>query len=573
MNYMERYNAWLNEPTLDAELKAELLAIKDNEDEIRERFTTELEFGTAGLRGVIAAGTARMNIYTVARATQGIAAYLKEIKENPSVIIGYDCRIKSDVFAINTACIFAANGIHVYLYDELKPVPMVSFGVRELSCDGGVMITASHNPAKYNGYKLYGNDGCQIGAEVADVVLAKIADIDYFGGVKTMDFEEAKKTGMITMIGEEMEEKFLDVVQTQLIDPEVARRMAKDLQLVYTPFHGTGNKPVRKILARMGLTGVIPVKEQTEPDGTFPTVKSPNPEDKEGFAIAIEMAKKDNIDMILGTDPDCDRVGVVVRTTEGEYIALTGNQIGCLLTDYVLSRRIALGTMPEKPFVIKSIVTSNLTDRICESYGVTLYQCLTGFKHIGEVIYNKDDMGDESYVFGFEESYGYLAGTHARDKDGVVASMLIAEMTAYYMEQGLTLYDALQNLFKKHGYFREGVMNIYREGLDGAAEIKQMMKNAREKKPTTIGGRKVLALRDYQAGTRVDFVTGVTGEAGLGKSNVLYYELENNEWAVIRPSGTEPKLKIYCSVSGATEAEANAHAEATLNDMNALLAD
>ena len=574
MNYKEKYEKWLAYEALDADLRRELEEIAKDEQEIAERFTQELAFGTAGLRGVIAAGSDRMNIYTVRRATQGLALQIKERgAENPSVIIGYDSRHKSAEFARETARVLAGNGIHVYLFDELKPVPMVSFGVRHLGCCAGIMITASHNPAKYNGYKVYGDDGAQLAPEIAGEVVSKINSLDIFTGAVLADFDEAEKSGLITMLGQAFEEEYLNEVYAQAINLDaVAKASAAGFKLVYTPFHGAGNLPVQKILSKIGLEHVYPVAEQQAPDGDFPTVKSPNPEDKEGFYLAINLAKEKKSDLIIGTDPDCDRVGVLcLDKKSGEYVALTGNQVGALLCEYILSQKAARGEMPQNPVVIKTIVTSEIIKKICDAYGVELQNVLTGFKFIGEKIKGFEKDGDKNFVFGFEESYGYLAGTYCRDKDGVVATMLVAEMAAFYSGKGMTLYDALQALFAKYGAYVESVKNIYREGLSGVAEIKKMMADARKNLPAEFAGVKVLAVRDYKTGQRRDMATGGVTPVDLPESDVLFFELEGGLWAVLRPSGTEPKLKIYTCVCAENEDAAREKADAILDALTKLL--
>lgn len=567
MNYIDKYNEWLNYSELDAELKAELEKIQGNESEIMERFGAELAFGTAGLRGIIAAGTNRMNIYVVRRATRALALYLlSENKENPSVVIGYDSRHKSDVFAREAASTLTRYGIKVYLFEELKPVPLVSFATRYLHCSAGIMVTASHNPAKYNGYKVYGADGCQIGPETANVIVEKINTLSLFE-----KFENPVNEQLIELIGESVENAFIDEVLKQQINPDAIKKAGEGFKIIYTPFHGAGYKPVMKAFRAIGLKNVYTVKEQCIPDGDFPTVKSPNPEDKEGFNLGIAMAKELGVDLLLGTDPDCDRVGIVVKNSDGEYVNLTGNQIGALLCEYILSQRTAKGTMPENPFVVKTIVTTDIIRDIAKSYSVTMFECLTGFKYIGELIKNNEEDGDMHYVFGFEESSGYLAGIHSRDKDGVVASMLIAEMAAYYSLQNKTLYDALVELYNKYGWHKEGVYNIVREGLSGAAEIKSSMEKVRCNPPENLAGLKVLALRDYEKRVRTDLINKNEEELTLPKSNVLYFELENAMWAVLRPSGTEPKLKIYVGAKATDKETAEKTSLALINELRALV--
>ena len=567
MSYIEKFNEWLNNSNLIPELKNELLAIKDDENEIKERFGAELAFGTAGLRGVISAGTNRMNVYVVRRATKALALYIKESNvPNPSVVIGYDSRHKSDVFAKEAAETLTRYGIKVYLFEELKPVPEVSFAVRYLHCTAGIMITASHNPSKYNGYKVYGDDGCQIGPETADAIVEKITSMSLFE-----EFDAPVNPELITYIGEDIENEFLKEVLKQQINTEATKKAGETFKIIYTPFHGTGYKPVMKAFSAIGLKNVYEVSEQCTPDGDFPTVKSPNPEDKEGFAIGIEMAKKSDVDLILGTDPDCDRVGVVVKNAEGEYISFTGNQIGALLCEYILSQRTANKTLAENPFVVKTIVTTDIIRSIAANYDVTMFECLTGFKFIGELIKEHEENGNMHYIFGFEESYGYLAGIHARDKDGVVASMLIAEMAAYYSLQGKTLYDALCDMYNKYGWYKEGVYNIVREGLDGVEQIKKSMEDVRCNPPKTLAGKNVVALRDYKKKTRYDFVSGKEEKLELPESNVLYFEIEGGMWGVLRPSGTEPKLKLYVGAKADSKIKSDEMSDKIIADLKTLV--
>ncbi len=572
MDYLKEYGHWLE--NLNTEEKKELEKIKNNDAEIKDRFYKALEFGTAGLRGVIGMGLNRMNVYVVGQATQGLANQL--IKTNPGrndlkVTIAYDSRHKSDEFAKTAACVLAANGIKALIFSELKPVPELSFSVRYKKADAGIAVTASHNPAKYNGYKVYGNDGAQLGPELASIVLDEIEKTDIFNGVKKCDFDDAVKSGMIEIMGDEVEEVYLDRVQEQCINPELIKEKGESLKFVYTPFHGTGNKPVRKILDRVGFKNVLVVKEQELPDGDFPTVKSPNPENKEGFKIAIELAKKNSADLIIGTDPDADRVGILVKDKTGEYINLTGNQTGVLLCEYILSMRKELGTLPKDGFVVKTIVTTNIIKKICDSYGIEMKEVLTGFKFIGEKIKEAEESGKGTYVFGFEESYGYLAGTYARDKDAVVASMLIAEMALYYQEKGLSLYDQLLNIYKKYGYYKEEVVSVTMEGIEGLDKIKSIMDNIRKNPPTIFGGKNVLAVRDYKTSVRTDVKTGETEKITLPESNVIYLELEDGNNFIIRPSGTEPKIKLYCLLCGKDAAETEALALKVRKDINKII--
>lgn len=568
MDYKQEYKRWLE--NADKETVAELNEISGNKKEIEERFYKTLEFGTAGLRGIIGAGPNRMNSYVVGQATQGLANQL--IKTNPkdaelSVAIAYDSRIKSDEFAKTSAAILAANGIKVYLFEELKPVPELSFTVRYKHATAGIVITASHNPAKYNGYKVYGADGAQLNPELAAVVLEEIENTDIFSGVKTCDFDKAVKGGMIVMIGDDVEEAYLDCVQAQCINPELVREKGDTLKFVYTPFHGTGNKPVRKILKRIGFDNVVVVKEQEMPDGRFPTVKSPNPENKEGFTLAIGYAKECGADLIIGTDPDADRVGIIVKNKDGEYTNFTGNQVGALLTEYILSSLKERGQLPDDGYIVKTIVTTNLVKAICGAYGVEMKEVLTGFKFIGEKIKESEQTGIGTYLFGFEESYGYLKGTYARDKDAVVATMLIAEMTLYYREKGITPSEQMENIYKKYGYYIEYVESVVMEGMDGSAKISGIMDNLRADTPKVVAGKKVTAVRDYKTSVRTDIASGNTEKILLPKSDVVYLELEDGNNFVVRPSGTEPKIKLYCLMRGKDKAEAEALVEAVKADI------
>lgn len=558
MEYLDEYARWINEA--DPETVAELESIKDDDAEIKDRFYKTLEFGTAGLRGVLGAGINRMNEYVVGQATQGLANQL--IKTNGkdadlSVVIAYDSRHKSDVFAKEAAQILAANGIKVYLFEELKPVPELSFSIRYLKTTAGIAVTASHNPAKYNGYKAYGSDGAQLNPELATIVLDEIGKTDIFTGVKKMDFEQAIDQGMIVMIGDEVEEAYLDEVQKQCVNPELAKENGDTLKFVYTPFHGAGNKPVRKILKRIGFNNVVVVKEQELPDGDFPTVESPNPENKEGFKLAIGYAKECGADLIVGTDPDSDRVGILVKNDKGEYVTFTGNQVGTLLSEYILSALAEKDAVPKDGYIVKTIVTTNIIQAICDAYGIEMKEVLTGFKFIGEKIKESEETGIGTYIFGFEESYGYLKGTYARDKDAVVATMLIAEMALYYQENGTSIFEQMDNIYKKYGYYKEEVVSVTLEGIEGLAKIKSTMDRLRENPPEMVAGKKVIAVRDYLTSERVDKLTGENSGILLPKSNVIYLELEDQNNFIIRPSGTEPKIKLYCLMKGETEEEAN----------------
>lgn len=568
MDYIQEYERWLE--NADEETVKELEAIKGNDEEIKDRFYKSLEFGTAGLRGVIGAGLNRMNNYVVGQATQGLANQL--IKTNPgrtdlSVTIAYDSRHKSDTFAKEAAAILAANGIKAYLFSELKPVPELSFSVRYKKADAGIAVTASHNPAKYNGYKVYGADGAQLNPELAAIVLEEIDKTDLFKDIKKSDFDKAVADGMIEMMGDEVEEKYLDCVQAQCINPELAKEKGHTLKFVYTPFHGAGNKPVRKILKRIGFDNVVVVKEQELPDGDFPTVVSPNPENKEGFTLAIGYAKDCGADLIVGTDPDSDRVGILVKNSEGEYVTFTGNQVGALLTEYILSSLKERGELPKDGYVVKTIVTTNIIKAMCDFYGVEMKEVLTGFKFIGEKIKESEQTGIGTYLFGFEESYGYLKGTYARDKDAVVASMLIAEMALYYQEKGSSVFEQMDKIYRKYGYYKEQVESVTMEGIEGLDKIKGIMENIRNNPPKTVAGKKVIAVRDYKTSVRRDLLSGETEKITLPESNVIYLELEDDNNFIIRPSGTEPKIKLYCLLKGDTAEEAEKLAELVKTDI------
>ena len=556
--YLEQYNYWL-ENVKDEEIRAQLLAMDDKAKE--DAFYRDLEFGTAGLRGVIAAGTNRMNIYIVAKASQGLANYVvKNFKEEGrKTAVSYDSRIKSDVFAKIAAGTFAANGIKVYIYKELMPVPCLSFATRAYKCAAGVMVTASHNPSKYNGYKVYGPDGCQCTTEAANAVLKEIESLDTFKDVKTMDFEEGLAKGCIEYISDDVYTDFIEAVKTQSLigDDEIDKNVA----IVYTPLNGTGLKPVTRILKETGYTNITVVKEQEYPDGNFPTCPYPNPEIKQAMSLGMEYAAKCNADLLLATDPDADRVGMAIKNKEGEYQLISGNQAGILFLDYICSRRIALNRMPKDPVLVKSIVTTDLADRIAASYGVRTINVLTGFKYIGEQILYLEKAGKkDSYIFGFEESYGYLAGTHARDKDAVVASFLICEMFAYYKTRGISLLDKLNEIYAKFGY---SMNTLYSNEFDGSQGFKKMQDIMAKfsKGVDQIGGKKVVEFLDYNKGIN-----------GLPKSNVLKFMLEDNCVVVVRPSGTEPKLKYYVTVSAKDEAEAKEVEKKIAADLNTYLA-
>ncbi len=560
------YELWCANAVEDADLVQELNAIKGDADAIRERFYNDLEFGTGGLRGVLGAGTGRMNIYTVRRATQGLADYVNGSFSQPSVAISYDSRIKSDTFAKTAASVLAANGIRVHIYTELMPTPMLSWAVRALGCSAGIMVTASHNPAKYNGYKVYGADGCQITLDVANTVIGKINAVDTFRDVKSTDFEEAVRSGMISYISQEVIEEYYKNVLAQSIHPEVCKTAG--LKIVYTPLNGTGNKPVREILSRIGIADVTVVKEQELPDGNFTTCPYPNPEIREALECGLRCCDEVQPDLLLATDPDCDRVGIAVPDGNGSYALFSGNEVGAMLLQYICEQRTALGTMPKNPIAVKTIVTTDLTVPIAEEYGVELRNVLTGFKFIGEQIGMLEEKGEEDrYIFGFEESYGYLAGSYVRDKDAVVASMLIVEMAAYYRAKGITMMQARENLYQKYGVFRHSLESFAFEGVSGMHKMQEIMKSLRSDAPKTIGGLHVIESADYQTGLFTDAETGATRETGLPKSDVVSFFLPGHASVIVRPSGTEPKIKTYYTTTGKTMEEANALEEKLKADM------
>ncbi len=551
MSYREAYKQWCEDPYFDDETREELLALTD-EKEIEDRFYRQLEFGTGGLRGVIGAGTNRMNIYTVRQATQGLANYIicQEGQEK-GVAIAYDSRRMSPEFADEAALCLNANGIKTWVFQSLRPTPELSFAVRRLGCISGIVITASHNPREYNGYKVYWEDGAQITPPHDKNILAQVAKVTEFSQVKTMEKEDAKKAGLYQLIGSEMDDAYMEELKKQSIHPEIIRAAAKDFKVVYTPLHGTGNLPVRRVLKELGFEQVYVVKEQELPDGNFPTVSYPNPEAEEAWELALNLAKEVDADIVLATDPDADRLGVYCKDTKsGEYVSFTGNMSGMLIAEYILRERTAAGTMPENPALVETIVTTDMAKAIAADYGVKLVEVLTGFKYIGEQIKWFEEQGSYHYVFGLEESYGCLAGTYARDKDACVAVMMLCEAAAYYKAKGKTLWDAMIDMYEKYGYYKEGLAAMTLKGIDGAAQIQEMMSRMRNEPKASLGGFEVLAVRDYQADTRKDLKTGEITAAGLPKSNVLYYELSGNAWCCVRPSGTEPKIKFYFGVKG-----------------------
>lgn len=546
------YDFWMQSEYFDDATKKELEQIGNNPEEIEERFYKDLEFGTGGLRGIIGAGTNRINIYTIRKSSQGLSNYLvKNIKDarERGVAIAYDCRRMSPEFALEAARVFAANGIVAYLFDELRPTPELSFAVRYLKAAAGIVITASHNPKEYNGYKVYGEDGGQLPLEASEAVLEEIEGISDITKIIPMAESLAVEKGLIKKIGSEIDDAYINSLKTLVVNKEAVAQAAATMKIVFTPLHGSGNKPVRRILREIGFKNVLVVPEQEMPDSEFSTVKSPNPEEKDAFKLAIKLAKREGVDLIIGTDPDSDRVGVVVKSSSGEYVVLTGNQTGCLLMEYILSQKKAAGTLPANGFVVKTIVTSELARKIAEYYNIELIDVLTGFKFIGEKIKELDEGGKKKYLFGFEESYGYLAGTFARDKDAVVASMLIGEMAAYYKNRGMSLYEGLQEIFQKYGYYIEGITSFTLQGKEGVEKISGAMEKLRMQKSEVFGAFKVAAIRDYGNRETIRFPAGDKERLDLPESNVLYYELSDGSWFCVRPSGTEPKIKIYYGVS------------------------
>ena len=554
----EKYELWCKKAVKDADLVKELESIKGNDEAVSDAFYKDLEFGTGGLRGVIGAGTNRMNVYTVGKASQGLAAYVNSVSENGKIAVAYDSRIKSDLFAKTAASIFAANGIKVYIYKELMPTPMLSFAVRRLKCDAGVVVTASHNPAKYNGYKAYGADGCQLGLEAADYVLSIMNKVDIFDDVKTVDFDKAVEEGKIEYIGDDIIEEYLNCVLACRVAPEAD---VESLKVIYTPLHGSGNKPVRSILKKIGVTNVTVVPEQELPDGNFPTAPYPNPEIRQAFECALRLADEVKPDLLLATDPDCDRVGIAVPD-KGEYKLLSGNDVGALLLDFILARRTENGTLPKNPIAVKTIVTTELCRKIADSYGCELIDVLTGFKFIGEQITRLEEKGEENrYIFGFEESYGYLGGTYVRDKDAVIGSMLICEMVAYYKQQGKNLIEVLEDIYKKFGYYICAQKSFTCEGESGMKQIKGIMEVLRNDPPAEINGSSVVKFDDYESSVSRDLKNGGEKKITLPRSNVLSFYMEDGCSLIVRPSGTEPKIKLYIGAVGETETAAQAKLE------------
>lgn len=547
--FEDKYKLWCEKAVKDPDLISELKAIENDSDAVSDAFYKDLEFGTGGLRGVIGAGTNRMNVYTVGKASQGLAAYVNSVTDNGKIAIAYDSRIKSDLFAKTAACVFAANGIKVYIYKELMPTPMLSFAVRHLKCDAGVVVTASHNPAKYNGYKAYGPDGCQLGLEAADYVLSIMNKVDIFDGVKDTDFETAVENGQIEYIGDDVINDYLSCVEACRVAPEAD---VASLKVIYTPLHGSGNKPVRKILDRIGVENVTVVPEQEKPNGNFPTAPYPNPEIRQAFECALKLADSVKPDLLLATDPDCDRVGIAVPYN-GEYKLLSGNDVGALLLDFTLARRTENGTLPNKPVAVKTIVTTELCRKIADNYGCELRDVLTGFKFIGEQITELEKKGEENrFVFGFEESYGYLGGSYVRDKDAVIGSMLICEMVAYYKAEGKSLIDVLDMLYKKYGYYLCSQKSFTCEGESGMNRIKGIMESIRAEAPSVINGHKAVRFDDYETSVSRNMCDGSEKKITLPRSNVLAFYMEDGSSLIVRPSGTEPKIKLYLGSVGDT---------------------
>ena len=563
MDYKEVYEQWLSNPYFDDATKEELKNIAEDDNEIKERFYMDLEFGTAGLRGIIGAGTNRMNIYVVRRATQGLANYIAKVdKKSQGVAIAYDSRHMSPEFAEEAALCLAANGIKAYIFESLRPTPELSFAVRHLGCAAGINVTASHNPPEYNGYKVYWEDGAQITPPHDSGIMGEVKSISDWNTVKTMDKAEAEKAGLFQVIGKEVDDAYMAELKKQVLHMDAIEAEGKNLKIVYTPLHGTGNIPARRILKELGFENVYVVKEQELPDGDFPTVSYPNPEAAEAFELGLKLAKEVDADLVLATDPDADRLGVRVKDKNGEYHDLTGNMSGCLLANYEISQKKAInGSLPEDGALIKTIVTTNLADAIAKGYGVKLIEVLTGFKFIGQQILGFEQSGKGSYLFGFEESYGCLIGTYARDKDAIVATMALCEAAAYYKTQGKTLWDAMIEMYEQFGYYKDAIQSVTMKGIEGLQKIPEIMNSLRQNPPAEFAGHKVTAVRDYKADTITDVATGAVKPTGLPNSNVLYYELTDDAWVCVRPSGTEPKVKFYYGVKGTSLEDADKKSE------------
>jgi phosphoglucomutase len=573
MNYLEEYKKWCESPEFDEETKKELIAIKDDEKEIEDRFYKELEFGTAGLRGVIGAGTNRMNKYTVGKATQGLANYiLEQGTQDKGVAISYDSRRMSKEFSLLTALILNANGIKTYLFENLRPVPELSFTVRKLKCTAGVMITASHNPPKYNGYKVYWDDGAQIVEPRDKEIIAKVRAVESFSEIKEISKEEAIEKGLFNVIGTEMDDEYISVLKSKILNPEIVKEQGKKLKVVYTPLHGTGNTIAGRLFKEIGMENVYVVPEQKDPDGEFPTVSYPNPEDKAAFKLALELAKKEDADVVLATDPDADRLGIFAKDAKtGEYMEYTGNMSALLIAEYRIEQMKEKGILPEDGMFITTIVSSDLAKAIAKYYNLECIEVLTGFKNIGRIMRQEEEKNGMKYVFGFEESYGCLIGDYARDKDGIAAVMALCEAACYYASKGKTLWDAMEDIYKKYGYYKEAQVSIVMEGAEGAEKIKEMMTNMRNTPVEKIGEYKVLTFKDVEKDYVKDMVTGEESKTGLPKSNVLYYALEDNNWCCVRPSGTEPKIKLYMGVKGTSDEDAAKKLEALKEAMVAIV--
>ena len=565
MKYLEEYNEWLSNPYFDEATRKELEVLKDNDKEIRERFYKDLEFGTGGLRGILGAGINRMNIYTIRRATQGLANYIISQKgESKGVAIAYDSRRMSPQFALQSALCLAANNIKAYLFDSLRPTPELSYAVRELGCIAGIVITASHNPPEYNGYKVYWEDGAQITSPKDVEIIREVNAIKNFSVAKTMSGEEAMKKGLLRIIGEEIDEKYIKSLKKLVINP--INEAEKSINIVYTPLHGSGNIPARRILHELGFKNIHVVPEQEYPDSEFSTVGYPNPENPAVFELGIKLAEKVNGDIILATDPDADRLGVQVRDNKGEFVLFNGNMTGALIAEYVFSQRSKKGLLSKNSTLIKTIVSGNISDRIAKEYDATLIEVLTGFKYIGEQIKNFEETGSNEFIFGYEESYGYLIGTHARDKDAIVSVMILCEAAAYYKSQGITLYEQMENIFRKYGYYEEKTVSVTLEGIEGMEKIKSIMEEYRKNPPKSAGDYQILKCRDYMTDTITDTKTGKVTPTGLPKSDVLYYDMNDDAWCAIRPSGTEPKIKFYFGVKGDSKEDANNKLSNLMND-------
>ncbi|MCQ2521207.1 MAG: phospho-sugar mutase [Lachnospiraceae bacterium] len=573
MSYMDDFNFWLNDDYFDQATKDELLAIRNDEKEVEDRFYKELEFGTGGLRGVIGAGTNRMNIYTVRKATQGLANYIKKQGgEKKGVAIAYDSRRMSPEFADEAALCLAANGIKAYVFESLRPTPMLSYALRQLGCISGIVVTASHNPPEYNGYKCYWEDGAQVTAPKDKEIIDEVKAVTDYHAVKTMDKAAAMEQGLYEIISKDIDDSYMEELKKQIIHPEVIKAVADDIKIVYSPFNGTGNIPVRRILSELGFKNVYVVPEQEMPDPNFTTLAYPNPEDPKAFELALKLAKEKNADVVMATDPDADRLGIYcLDTKSGEYVPFTGNMSGMLIAEYILRERVATGTMPANPALVTTIVTTNMAQAITKAYGIKEIEVLTGFKFIGEQIKLFEQTGSNNYVFGLEESYGCLAGTHARDKDAVVAVMCLCEVAAYCKKQGITLWDMMMEMYEKYGFYKETQVAITKKGKEGLEEIAQMMEKLRNNPPKALGELKVLKFRDYKKNVIVDNETGATSETGLPSSNVLYFELENDAWCCARPSGTEPKIKFYMGVKGTSLADADEKVKALTEALQAQL--